>query len=146
MARYSSRRWEFAMRLGMLSCSFFVITCNEDASLRDSSGCMLPTGYERVLVSAAEPYQPWQVRATEGRLTWNGAVTNESELQHFASQLADLPLSAGSAVFQITESVSCDERTRVRSALLRSGLCRQGRCWELEGVARAPIVHSSEPQ
>lgn len=122
------------------------VSCSSGHASTDKSGCVLPIGYERVLISSAVPYQSWQVRATGAALTWNGLVTNEAELQRFAEQLGRLPVSAGSAVFQVTESVSCEDRTRVRSALLRSGLCEQGRCWELEGVVKAPVVHSSGPQ
>ena len=119
----------------------FVASCSKNCASKDKSGCILPNGYQRVLISSAVPYQPWQVRAKGTSLTWSGIVTNEIELQRFAEELGRLPVAAGSAVFEVTESVSCKDRTRVRSALLRSGLCKQGRCWELEGVVKAPIVH-----
>ncbi len=118
------------------------VSCYSDQMPKDKYGCVFPVGYERVLISPAVPYQTWQIRATGKGLTWNGTVTNDLELQRFAAQLAKLPVSAGSAVFEVTKSVSCEDRTRVRTALLRSGLCKQGRCWELEGVVKAPIVYS----
>jgi hypothetical protein len=118
------------------------VSCNNDQMPKDKYGCALPAGYERVLISPAVPYQNWQIRATGKDLTWNGTITSDLELQRFAAQLAKLPVSAGSAVFEVTKSVSCEDRTRVRTALLRSGLCKQGRCWELEGAVKAPIVYS----
>jgi hypothetical protein len=119
----------------------FATSCSNDSTQTDRAGCPLPSGYKRVLISPTTPYQNWQVRVTARGLAWNGISTDEKELELFAQQLAKLPASSGSAVFEVNKSSSCESRFRVRSALLRSGLCKQGRCWELEGVVKAPTVY-----
>jgi hypothetical protein len=125
------------------SIFYATASCSEYQKPTDKFGCKLPSGYERVLISPDVPYQPWQVRASSNGMSWNGISTNEKELEVFAQQLAKRPMSAGSVVFEVNESSSCEQRLRVRLSLLRSGLCDKGRCWELEGIVQSPIVYSA---
>lgn len=107
----------------------------------DLSGCILPPRYMTKIVDASAPYQPWQVRVSEDRITWNGAFVTSDELTRFAQQLSKLPKEAGSAVFQVTNDVSCSRRTSVRKALALSDLCSQNRCWESNSIVKAPVVY-----
>ena len=116
-------------------------SCKSTQITRDRDGCNLPEGYKRILITSDEPYQFFQIRARNGIITWNKAIINSNVLRIYAIQLSRLPKDAGSAVLEVNRSVSCDDRLAVRTALTGSNLCEQGRCWELEGVVKHPVVY-----
>jgi hypothetical protein len=116
--------------------------CNPEIpkSSFDNKGCLIPVGYEYVLIAQDAPFQPYQVKIEDSKISWNGAYVTDQELTKFGQELALKHLNAGDVTFQAF-GVPCQKRTQVREALARSGLCKKGRCWEAHELLIEPSVH-----
>ncbi len=106
----------------------------------DNKGCIIPVGYEYTMVAPDMPFQPYQVKIEDNKITWNGTYLNDQDLIKFGRELALKHLNAGDVTFQAF-GVPCQKRTQVREALARSGLCKKGRCWEAHEFVIEPSVH-----
>lgn len=118
-----------------------LISCDGGHVENDRDGCVIPERYKRVLASADDQYQLWQIRTVEGGIRWNGVAVTEAELTSFAHELSNRAASTGSVVYEVNDEASCEDRLKIRSALAKSGLCEQSRCWEVEGEVKVPTVH-----
>lgn len=140
MPHYRTNFWKLSF-ISLLCAG--VVGCKKPTPtlVTDIAGCTVPDQYVFETIKGDRDYQPWQVRTTTRGITWNGIEVTEQELTEFARQLAEKPKKAGSVTFEVM-GISCEQRTKVRKALSRSGLCDKRRCWESNEVVKVPVVYS----